>query len=50
MRTEGKVLMDSVLNTWQGKTANLLDVGSYDVNGNFRDIVTRRGWQSRRWT
>jgi SAM-dependent methyltransferase len=45
MRAEGKQLMDSVLNTWQGNTANLLDVGSYDVNGNFRDIVTRRGWQ-----
>jgi len=45
MRPEGKARMDKILDQWAGP-ASVLDVGSYDVNGNFRDIVTNRpGWQ-----
>lgn len=35
--------MDRALAKWQG-AANVLDVGSCDVNGTFRPLVERRGW------
>lgn len=36
-------LMGELLRRWDGP-ANVLDVGSYDVNGNYREMVTFRGW------
>lgn len=36
--------MSRILNRWQGD-ASVLDVGSYDVNGTYRPIVERKGWQ-----
>jgi SAM-dependent methyltransferase len=36
--------MDSLLDRWMAP-ALVLDVGSYDVNGNYRAIVERRGWE-----
>jgi SAM-dependent methyltransferase len=44
MRPEHLEEMDSALSRWQGK-ANVLDVGSLDVNGTFRPLVEHRGWQ-----
>jgi SAM-dependent methyltransferase len=38
------VEMDRILNTWTGDKPNALDVGAYDVNGNFRGLFERRGW------
>jgi len=36
--------MTRILDRWPGH-ARLLDVGSYDVNGTYRPMVERRGWQ-----
>lgn len=36
--------MDRILSKWAGK-ANLLDVGSLDVNGSYRPMVDRHNWQ-----
>lgn len=36
--------MTRILARWPGG-ANLLDVGSYDVNGTYRPLVERKGWQ-----
>lgn len=35
--------MTRILDTWSG-SANVLDVGSLNVNGSYRDMVERRGW------
>lgn len=43
MRPEGMAEMDRALGKWQG-AANVLDVGSYNVNGTFRSLIERRGW------
>lgn len=45
MRDEGMAEMNRVLNRYQGKVANVLDVGSQDVNGTFRSIIEHRTWQ-----
>lgn len=36
--------MDQALLKWQG-AADVLDVGSYNVNGTFRHLVEGRGWK-----
>ena len=36
--------MDRLLDKWTG-AANLLDVGSFNVNGSYRPTVEGRGWQ-----
>jgi SAM-dependent methyltransferase len=38
------VEMDRLLTFWHAQTANVLDVGSFDVNGSYREMVERRGW------
>lgn len=45
MHPEAYLQMDKNLGLWTGKNASVLDVGSFDVNGNYRDLVTKRGWQ-----
>lgn len=44
MHTAAMNEMTRILDTWPSH-ANLLDVGSYDVNGTYRPMVERRGWQ-----
>ncbi len=36
--------MRHILSRWQGD-ANVLDVGSYDVNGTYRPLVEQRSWR-----
>lgn len=45
MHPEAYLQMGKLLDLWQEPTANVLDVGSFDVNGNYRKLVTDRGWQ-----
>ena len=46
MHKEALAKMTEILNAHrpEGKV-NLLDVGSYDVNGTYRPLVTKRGWK-----
>lgn len=44
MHKESYQLMGGMLKRCKLPTANVLDVGSYDVNGTFRDLITARGW------
>lgn len=51
MHTESYALMDRLLDRYLPQLrpdadaqVNALDVGSYDVNGTYRQLVTRRGW------
>jgi SAM-dependent methyltransferase len=46
MHKEAMAQMTKILDAHQpeGKV-NLLDCGSFDVNGNYRDMVVRRGWK-----
>ena len=45
MHAESLVLMDRMLTRRDSPTPLLvLDVGSYNVNGSYRDLVGRRGW------
>ena len=37
--------MTRILDGWPGANANLLDVGSLNVNGCYRQMVERRGWR-----
>ena len=43
MHTNSMIAMDSILDKWTG-SASVLDVGSLDVNGSYREMVERRGW------
>lgn len=43
MRAEGYHAMDVTLRRWPG-AANVLDVGSCNVNGTFRPLIEQRGW------
>lgn len=36
--------MTRILDGWNQGAANVLDVGSLNVNGSYREMVTRRGW------
>jgi SAM-dependent methyltransferase len=36
--------MSEMIAPWQD-AARVLDVGSFDVNGNFRALITRHGWE-----
>src|SRR3990167_3269425 len=44
MHPESLDLMDAILNRLDRQTASVLDAGSYDVNGSYRELVERRGW------
>lgn len=45
MHQEAYIAMTACLNMVRGDGAkNVLDVGSYDVNGNYRSLVEDRGW------
>ena len=44
MHKVARLEMDRILSKWTGE-ANLLDVGSLDVNGSYRPMVDRRRWQ-----
>lgn len=48
MHAESLALMDQALSFVQeenpGRRMNVLDVGSYDVNGSYRPLVESRGW------
>lgn len=37
-------LMNAMLSRYEGDGANVLDVGSYDVNGCYRPLIEGRGW------
>lgn len=43
MHAESLTEMARILDTWPG-SADVLDVGSLNVNGTYRDMVQRRGW------
>jgi SAM-dependent methyltransferase len=43
MHPEAYLQMGKLLDHWVGKPANVLDVGSFDVNGNYRPLVQMRG-------
>ena len=46
MHDEARLAMIELLNRYNGiQPANVLDVGSYDVNGTYKPIVVDRGWQ-----
>lgn len=45
MHPESLDAMTRAVGLWTGATANVLDVGSFDVNGNFRGLITGHGWQ-----
>lgn len=45
MHPESMLLMMDALDSIRWKEANVLDVGSMDVNGTFRPMVERRGWK-----
>lgn len=45
MHPEALAAVTKALDEWTDGPANLLDVGSFDVNGNYRGMVTGRGWQ-----
>lgn len=45
MHTTGLNCMNTLLSLYQGESASVLDVGSYDVNGTFKPLITERGWQ-----
>ena len=36
--------MTRIMDAWPYGTANVLDVGALDVNGNYRAMITQRGW------
>lgn len=44
MHKEAYAQMDKLLGRWDRGPAKVLDVGSYDVNGNYRALVVDRGW------
>jgi len=45
MHPEAYLQMDKNLSLWQGEKANVLDVGSFDVNGSYKGLLEKRGWQ-----
>lgn len=45
MHKESMQLMRQMLGRCTFERASVLDVGAFDVNGNFRGLVTGRGWQ-----
>ncbi len=46
MHAEASQAMDNILSSCRlSGELNVLDVGSYDVNGNYRGHVERRGWK-----
>jgi SAM-dependent methyltransferase len=46
MHAESMQQMTHILDAWQpAGLVSLLDVGSFDVNGTYRPMVERRGWQ-----
>lgn len=44
MHTASMQEMTAILNGWPQAGARVLDVGSLDVNGSYRRMVTRQGW------
>jgi len=44
MHKQSRDAIEQGIKGWGNAPANVLDVGSYDVNGNFRDLITGRGW------
>lgn len=44
MHPEAYREMDRLLALWPTARARVLDVGSLDVNGSYRPLVTKRGW------
>ena len=44
MRPEHMIEMDTLLAAWEEVHADVLDVGSCDVNGTFMPLVENRGW------
>ena len=44
MHLESYALMDEMLRRTSRTSADVLDVGSYNVNGTFRPLVEQRGW------
>ena len=44
MHPESYALMDEMLRRTSCTSADVLDVGSYNVNGTFRPLVEQRGW------
>ena len=44
MHPESYALMDEMLRRTNRTSADVLDVGSYNVNGTFRPLVEQRGW------
>ena len=45
MHPESLAEMARILDRWPIGPANVLDVGSYDVNGTYRGMVEVRGWK-----
>jgi len=44
MHPESRAAITQAVNQWTSPTANVLDIGSFDVNGNHRAMITDRGW------
>ena len=44
MHAESYALMDEMLRRTSRTSADVLDVGSYNVNGTFRPLIEQRGW------
>lgn len=44
MHKESFQQMDILLSRYKEYEAQVLDVGSFDVNGNFRGLILKRGW------
>ena len=40
-----ETLIASFADKWAGGRAECLDVGSRDINGNYRDLIEARGWR-----
>jgi len=45
MHPEAYLQMGKLLDKWKWGKANVLDVGSYNVNGTYRGLVMDRGWK-----
>ena len=45
MHVEALEAMTNLLERYKRPVANVLDVGSYDVNGTYRPLIEGKGWQ-----